>query len=211
MTDERWAQIPGFPGYSASTLGRIASLKRLPRKVLKPFVCNGYHRVCLMKDGKRRPSTAHYLVALAFLGPAPEGMRVRHLDNDRGNSRLDNLCYDTPSAIISHGKHSLSPEDVVTIRARRASGESLSDIAKDYPVGDTNIWSVCAGKTYKHFGGPITPPGTISVQTKLTREDVWEIRLMLKEGVKQADIASKFGVHGSTITNIKTGRTWRNV
>ena len=32
---------------------------------------------------------------LAFVGPTPDGMQIRHLDGDRSNGRLENLTYGT--------------------------------------------------------------------------------------------------------------------
>ena len=39
----------------------------------------------------------HHLVALAFIGPRPDGTYVLHRDDDRTNNRLDNIYYGTPA------------------------------------------------------------------------------------------------------------------
>src|SRR5690606_11217835 len=39
----------------------------------------------------------HRLVMEAFVGPLPEGMEVRHLDDDPDNNALSNLVYGTRS------------------------------------------------------------------------------------------------------------------
>lgn len=46
---------------------------------------------------------------------------------------------------------------------------------------------------------------------KLTTEEVIQIKTMLKNGEKQIDIANKFNVNSSVISNIKSGRRWNNV
>jgi hypothetical protein len=46
---------------------------------------------------------------------------------------------------------------------------------------------------------------------KLTASSVRTIRKMLGAGCTQSEIAAIFGVHQSLISNIRTGRIWRNV
>ena len=41
----------------------------------------------------------HSLVALAFIGPRPEGMEVNHKDCDKQNNALNNLEY------VTHGEN----------------------------------------------------------------------------------------------------------
>jgi DNA invertase Pin-like site-specific DNA recombinase len=44
---------------------------------------------------------------------------------------------------------------------------------------------------------------------KLTLQDVREIRKLLALGVTQAGIAYAYGVSKMAVSNIKTGRTWK--
>lgn len=46
---------------------------------------------------------------------------------------------------------------------------------------------------------------------KLSAEDVLSIKLMLKKGLTQAEIAETFGVTQSNISRIKLGQFWRSV
>ncbi len=61
----------------------------------------------------------------------------------------------------------------------------------------------------------VPPPDTRKknyVGPKLTRTTAREIKKLLAAGeMRQEDIASKFGVSKSTITNIKSGRQWASV
>ncbi len=47
------------------------------------------------------------------------------------------------------------------------------------------------------------------LNTKLTAKKVKQIRAFLVEGMTQAAVAKKFGVHYSTIHYIKSGKTWQ--
>ena len=46
-------------------------------------------------NGKQVALYSHRLVALAWIGPQPEGMEVCHNDGDSSNSHVDNLRWDT--------------------------------------------------------------------------------------------------------------------
>lgn len=46
-------------------------------------------------------------------------------------------------------------------------------------------------------------------KAKLTRAQVFEIKQLLKKGVRANEIASEYNVHPSTISRIKKSLTWR--
>lgn len=50
----------------------------------------------------------------------------------------------------------LTEEDIVNIRNRRAAGEQLIPLGKEYGVNHGCIASICLGKTWRHVGGPMT-------------------------------------------------------
>lgn len=104
--NERWAPIPGYEGeYSASDQGRIRSEERyvdgrwgplhVKSKIMVGSVANGYRTVGLMTDRKQKPFTVHSLVLLSFVGPRPDGLVIRHLNDNRIDNRLVNLSYGT--------------------------------------------------------------------------------------------------------------------
>lgn len=103
LTQEEWRAIPGFDGYEVSDLGRVRSWRpwhgSVGPRILTPQEDRGYLGVTLVKPGERRRLTykVHRLVMLAFVGPLPQGMQTRHLDDDGRNNALTNLAYGTPS------------------------------------------------------------------------------------------------------------------
>lgn len=107
---ERWLPVPDWEGlYEVSDLGRVRSLDRMVRthhdgrrlvegRVLKPGRASiyGHLKVIFTNGGSERYSfQVHQLVMLAFVGPCPEGMEVRHLDSVPWNNVLTNLTYGT--------------------------------------------------------------------------------------------------------------------
>lgn len=94
---ERWLPIPGYPAYEVSDIGRVRSYVRPggPRIIGGGLNFAGYVSACLTRDRVGRHFGVHQLVMLAFVGPRPDGMEVRHLNGDRTDPRLENLAYGT--------------------------------------------------------------------------------------------------------------------
>lgn len=107
---EKWMPVPGTKGYEVSDLGRIMSFHGAEPQELVGYLQNGYRRIRVLINGARKSVAIHRLVALAFYGPCPEGLEVRHLDGNRLNNQLSNLSYGTHTEnmqdAIEHGTHS---------------------------------------------------------------------------------------------------------
>lgn len=169
---EVWRDIPGYEGrYQVSNLGRVKSLPRITERVersgkvvhqtireriLKPAVNNrGYLSVVLRVDGKSVTHEVHTLVALAFLGARPSAdAQVRHLDGERTNCKVVNLCYGTRSENqldlyqYRGWHHRLSEADAQEIRTRLDAGEKGRDLAKEFDVCESNISAIKRRRTF---------------------------------------------------------------
>lgn len=89
-----WKAVPGFAGYEVSEHGDVRKGDRL----LKPERVhgNGRKRFALSKQGQIFRLKAHFLVALAFIGPKPfDGAEVCHNDGFIHNNHYSNLRWDT--------------------------------------------------------------------------------------------------------------------
>ena len=93
-TKERWRQVPGYPDYDVSTLGRVRTWKSGKLRLMKTRRgSDDYIRVSLQTpSGKKKVERVHLLVARAFLGPA-RGRLVRHKDGKKWRPMLSNLEY----------------------------------------------------------------------------------------------------------------------
>ena len=110
---EIWADIPGYPNYQASNYGEIRSLdhwveqrphprggrgvlrRHLTGRILRQHLStNGYAQVG-SGGTRRRHLFVHQAVALAFLGPCPEGKEVAHGPAGKRDNSLANLSYKT--------------------------------------------------------------------------------------------------------------------
>jgi hypothetical protein len=113
---ERWLPVVGYEGfYEVSDLGRVRSLPRVKRngcRMAGRILTLGRHKhgypvANLWMDNRYQTRTVHTLMAEAFLGPAPDGTEVRHLDGDSAHCVLSNLTYgthgDNMQDSLSHG------------------------------------------------------------------------------------------------------------
>lgn len=92
---EKWKPIKGYESiYEVSSYGRIKSLKFGLEKILKLTInSRGYQHVTLYLNSKGKNLKVHQLVAIAFLGHTPCGMKwvVNHKDLNPLNNRENNL------------------------------------------------------------------------------------------------------------------------
>jgi len=138
--NERWAEIPGWEVYEASTNGRM----RRGGELLAPVLNSLYGRpsITLWKDNEPTTRYVHSCVLTAFRGPAPEGTEARHRNGDRQDNRLANLQWANGSTNqrdkVRHGSNGgpakLTREQAAEIRALRKSGKTQQSIADQFSV-----------------------------------------------------------------------------
>ncbi|EWY36886.1 hypothetical protein N825_23280 [Skermanella stibiiresistens SB22] len=99
---ETWRDIPGYPYYQASDMGRIRRSKpgrggTYVGRVLRPRLDrDGYARCVLSHDGVQEDIAVAKLVMLAFVGPRHKPWyEIHHANSTRHDNRLSNLSYVT--------------------------------------------------------------------------------------------------------------------
>lgn len=158
--------ISGFPNYSITKDGRVWSKPRIlpdgrhwKGRRIKFGLVSGYFQVGLFDKNRqyyRFNKMVHRLVLETFVGPCPPGMECRHLDGDKQNNRLDNLCWGTHQENekdkVRHGLTKLTKNKVKVIRyLRDAAKFSLGDIAWQFNVCKATVCFVVNRKTWKHI------------------------------------------------------------
>jgi len=95
---ERWQPVPGWQGfYEVSDAARVRSLPRAHciGQIIRPRTdTSGTVYVSLSRDGRQKVIALKMLVAQAFLGPVPPGMRVRQRSGDKSDCRAANLAWE---------------------------------------------------------------------------------------------------------------------
>jgi predicted small metal-binding protein len=115
--------------------------------------------------------SVHRLVALAFIGPCPEGHEIAHENGDATDNRVMNLSWKTHADNIRdrtrhgrtasrerHGMAKLTEDQVRDIRSRykgrglgcKASngGPSQRSLAEEYGVTEECVWRIIKRKTW---------------------------------------------------------------
>lgn len=176
LATETWLPAPGLSGaYEVSSLGRVARVRKGGERAVRvASVRNRYLGVNLPTPTGTRTVKVHHLVAAAFHGERPAGLQANHKDGDRFNNRASNLEWVTRERNLEHYltelvarrggscRHSgsfrennlppgtkLNPDAVRTIRTRRAGGEMLATLSREYGVSYVTVWNACAGHSWR--------------------------------------------------------------
>ena len=111
---ETWKPIKDYVGsYEVSNTGKVRSLDRYTKtwngEVFKKGVIktlkedkDGYHKVWLSRNSKKKPFFVHRLVARAFIENTSKLPVVNHIDGDKKNNNVTNLEWCTISQKTKH-------------------------------------------------------------------------------------------------------------
>ena len=172
---EAWVPIPGMEvWYSVSTLGRVRSEKRPHNRgqarggrVLKPVANKGYLYFTAYTDEGARKVPVHQAIALAFIGPCPEGLVTNHKNCIKADNRPENLEYVTQADNLQHARDNghgprptplrgeqhhqakLTEGDVRDIRCL-AVQQSVRKLADKYGVSPGCISGIVYRHNWKH-------------------------------------------------------------
>ena len=154
--------VPQYPGYYADEDGRIYSTVRNVWRELKQNEHNGFYEVHLVVDGKKINVPVHRLVLYAFVGPKPAGRQAVHLNHDKLDNTLDNLCWSDDPRCKQRRKVSpkakrkllsltrlpkkkgtkLTAEQMESIVDQLNHGISVKEVAKQFSVSRQAIYDV---------------------------------------------------------------------
>lgn len=167
--EEIWKDIEGYKGlYQVSNFGRVKSLNYKgsgKEGIMKPQKNQfEYLFVVLYKDGKRKNFKLHRLVASAFVknDNPTDKTEINHLDENKENNHVSNLCWCTRKENCNYGTHNekLSKakyKPIIQLDLQNNfirewdSGKSAS---KELNIHKANITACCKGR-YKTCGGYI--------------------------------------------------------
>lgn len=106
--DKVWKDIEGYEGlYQVSNTGQVKSLNYkghgVVRLLKQDVIHNGYKRVSLFKNGKKKNYLVHRLVAITFL-PNPHGYKeINHIDENKANNMISNLEWCSREYNMNYG------------------------------------------------------------------------------------------------------------
>lgn len=167
---EAWMPVADYEGfYEVSSFGRVrrsGGILRGRRNIEGLLVPRptrgGYLAVCLSRDGVVHQVKVHRLVLKAFSGPPPDAAsETRHRNGNRTDNRAINLLWGSKQENMAdaarHGMAGVwaksqvtrTPAEVGAIRAARAAGSKLADLATIYGSTKQQVSAICLGRIYK--------------------------------------------------------------
>ena len=173
----RWKDIPDYEGlYEINEHGEIRGKNRIVKRkdgktnkykqqVIKPYLSNGYKRVCLTKNNIRKQYLVHRLVAITFIKNKENKELINHKDANKLNNHIDNLEWCTYKENNNHArnlklypilksekspKSKLCLNDVLNIRKYCSNNiKERKEFAKKYNVSQRTIYDVLVFRTWK--------------------------------------------------------------
>ncbi len=213
-------------GMSPTNNDNDGRVRRTGNLMLAPLNATGGHLAFRMvnRDGKAKNLLAHRLVALAFIGPPPTEREflVRHVNGVPDDNRVENLAWgghlenqgdrkahNTRNTGERNSSARLTESEVWSIRERRAKGETVINLGREFGVSNAMISVICLGNAWTHVGGPIQASYSVHGRRKLTPPDHDDIFRMRSEGMPIKEVARRFGISWSIVSKIYLERVGR--
>lgn len=138
---EEWTDVPGFPGYRVSNLGRVRGRRGWILKTY-PAGSSTYPSFTACVPGReRRRIPVHRAVLFAFVGVPPEGHECNHINGNKLDNRLDNLEWVTRSENALHRtrvlKKQSGPNHYMAGRTHCPNGHLYTESSADPDGGNS--------------------------------------------------------------------------
>jgi len=175
---EIWKPVKGYEcQYEVSSFGRVKSLARTKiikgggvqpvcERILKYGIYkNSYAVVVLCNPPSKRTCKVHRLVLEAFIGVRPIGFDGSHIDGNKHNNNIKNLCWESkkdnskrkrnhgtfPSG-VKNGNSKLTEDKVVKIRELYESGYWTQEaLGRWFNVRASSIGNIISKRTWRHI------------------------------------------------------------
>lgn len=160
--------------------------------------------------GGGRTESAHRLAWILANGPIPAGLVVRHKCDVPRCVRPDHLELGTPAENSRdmtdrirqargerQGSSKITADDVRAMRAAARGGTPYRVLAGRYGVCESEVSAVVIGRKWQHVEGALRPR-----VKRLRPEERAEIVALVATGLTQEEVASKYGVTRSAVSQM---------
>lgn len=150
--------VPGYSDLYADIDGGIVqsgvgALEQKEHRGKRAKHTAGYSTVYVKGAGTRE---VHPLVAAAFLGAIPPGMQVRHMNGQKDDNRLANLCIGTPKQNVADAIQAGTHGAAVNASKTKCSQGHLYTESNIYvsPDGSRQCRECRAARSKRHYARP---------------------------------------------------------
>jgi hypothetical protein len=223
--------VPGHHGYHVTRGGVLFTTRRVRpgSKIKQSTDRGGYKKVTLHNGPSQINKYVHVILLDAWVGPCPDGMQCRHLDGNPANNQIANLVWGTPReneadkrahGTTARGRRNgyakLDEARVREIICLCNMGARNSDVASVFNIDPATVSLIMTGKTWTHIDCPRNRPvchrrGNECYGSRLTPDDVREIRQLHDNGVSRPSLARQFSVSWQSIDAVVKGRSWKHI
>lgn len=156
---EVWKQIPMFPTYAASNLGRIKNIKK--DKIMaqsKNDSTREYRKVCLSYLNRPYTKKVARLIWAAFNG-CECSKTINHIDGNPNNNHINNLeCISNQENCAKKhiykdeiNKYNLTDEIRLKIINEYGEGKNIYQLSKKYKLPSNYLYTTFARGSWNHL------------------------------------------------------------
>lgn len=157
--EELWRQIPSFPTYAASDLGRIKNIKKNKIMAIAAVdMTRDYQRVCISYQGKKYTKKVARLVWEAFVG-CPCSLTINHIDGNPLNNKLNNLecisikenCGKKNIYRNKENRYGLTDKIRTEILNQYSQGKTAYFLSKKYGLPSNYLYTTFSRGSWNHL------------------------------------------------------------
>lgn len=208
-------------GYFVSNQGRIKGIRVA---YLRPTLSNaGYLVTALPKDGVRSFYTVHRAVYETFKGNIPPKMDINHIDGNKQNNHISNLecvtrrentqhaydnglAYGRPGSLNSMAK--LTAEDFIVLCESLMEGATNDEIAQMFGIHPNYVSLIRHKKRWVSLFPSWYKPTKSLGNTGISLDKMVLVYEDTLTTMSNKEIAVKWSLDPSTISRIRTRKTW---
>lgn len=223
INGELWSSIKDYPGYWVNKKGEILGKQLNIYKQGRNH--KGYPIVSMYYKGKNehklKTKSVHRIVAETFIyndNPKIKN-QVNHIDGNKENNAVENLEWCTNQENKKHAidnglvsyqkgeKHNsaiLNNKQVIDIYT---SGESRLYMAEKYNISKHNVSNIRGDNAWTHITKNLTKGNYKN--DRLLSEDI--IKSIFISNLTNKEISEKYNIDKAIVSNIKNGKSYRNI